>query len=104
MPVITKMMEFSREKYEWDKGTTSQAPRPTWEVTCQLGNLTRGPPTCAASGHPLSPTEGALMGFICLEGYIHDWGTGEEKFNGSQRELLMAVSRGQNCAAQDGSR
>ena len=30
---LTKMMECSREKYEWDKGTTSQVPRPTWEVT-----------------------------------------------------------------------
>jgi len=30
--------------------------------------------------------------------------TGLEKFNGSQRELLMAVSRGQNGSAQDGRR
>ena len=38
------------------------------------------------------------MGFICLEEQSHPGGL--EKFNGSQRELLMAVSRGQNGSAQ----
>ena len=66
-------------QYEWDK--------------CHWG-----PPTCLGSlKRPFESSRGTWMGFICLEEYT----LGLEKFNGSQWQLLMAVSRGRYGSAQD---
>ena len=74
------MTKIDEGIYKWDKRTTHKFVGGWW-----------------ACGHPLSPKEGGFDG-LHMFGGTHPGGL--EKFNGSQRELLMAVSRGQNGSAQ----
>ena len=73
------MTKIDEGIYKWDKRTTHKFVGGLW-------------PSFESHG-------GAFDGLHMFGG--REPPRGQEKFNGSQRELLMAVSRGQNGSAQD---